>query len=450
MIGILFATEVEAKSFLDRGAPEGTVTVISGMGLDAARSATEKLIHDGCASIINAGVCGALNDALERGSVHRVSSVCSDELNSIALTGTGLRLVSVKEPVFEAERKRVLAEHADLVDMEGYAVAKVCKECDIPCIQIKGVTDFGDSDGKADIQTHIDSVSEAVANELYSVLGDDGSTPLLKKIHSFTKLEHTIFSLPLLFSGAWLGAGGMPPLRTLLLIALVGLGARTFGMAINRILDRKIDAKNPRTQNRELPSGTLSLGQGIAVATVGIILYFVGCALLGDFVLKLSLVPLVPLSLYSLLKRFTPLCHYGIGICLATAPVGAYVAVSNSLTITPEILWLALFAFGWMSGFDMIYALLDIGFDRAYGVRSIPAALGSKGAQWVAAVTHLVAIAALCFLVDGICSGLAALVSVLAFIAAYLQTIPIPVRFFPISAIAGIAGALVVLLGASS
>ena len=447
MIGIVFATEMEAKPFLERGEVEGVVTVVSGMGLDDARLAVEKLIHDGCTSIINAGVCGALNDALERGSVHRVSMIISEELDRIDLKDDGLRLISVEKPVFESERRRRLSEQADLVDMEGYAVAQVCQEHHVPCTLIKGVTDFGDSDGKVDIQAHIDSVSEAVANKLCSLLECAGSTPLLKKLHSFTKVEHTIFSLPLIFAGAWLGAGGMPAIRKLVLIALVGLGARIFGMAINRILDRKIDAENPRTKNRELPSGTLSLGQGIAVAVAGIALYFVGCALLGDLVLKLSLVPLIPLALYSFLKRFTPLCHYGIGICLATAPAGAYVAVTNSLSVTPEIVLLALFSFCWMSGFDMIYALLDIDFDRAYGVRSIPAALGSKGAQWVAALTHLVAIVAICFLVDGVWSGLAAVVSVLAFIAAYLQSIPVPVRFFPISAIAGIAGALVVLLG---
>ncbi|MEN7974016.1 MAG: 4-hydroxybenzoate octaprenyltransferase, partial [Verrucomicrobiota bacterium] len=245
----------------------------------------------------------------------------------------------------------------------------------------------------------------------------------------------------------WLGAGGMPSVKTLLLIALVGLGARTFGMAINRILDKNIDAKNPRTKNRELPSGKLSLAHGYAVALVGLGFYFVGCALLGSTVLKLSLVPLVPLSIYSLLKRFTPLCHYGIGVCLAAAPLGAFVAVTNNLAFTPEVLLLATFTFCWISGFDIIYALMDVDFDRANGVRSIPAALGPVGAQWVAGVTHLGSIAALFFLMDGWLSGAAAVVSIAAFSAAYLPSIPVHVRFFPISAIAGIAGALVVLLG---
>jgi 4-hydroxybenzoate polyprenyltransferase len=221
-------------------------------------------------------------------------------------------------------------------------------------------------------------------------------------------------------------------------------------MAVNRILDKNIDAENPRTQNRELPSGTLSTGQGYAVALVGLALYFAGCALLGDTVLKLSLVPLIPLSLYSLLKRFTPLCHYGIGICLAVAPLGAFVAVTNGMAFTPEVLLLAIFTFCWMSGFDIIYALLDIDFDRDHGIRSIPASLGAGGAQVMAAITHLVSFAALVLLwmsVGGLWSFLALLAAAVAFGAAYLQSIPLHVRFFPISAIAGISGALVVLLG---
>ena len=127
--------------------------------------------------------------------------------------------------------------------------------------------------------------------------------------------------------------------------------------------------------------------------------------------------------------------------------MGAFVAVTDSLAFTPALWWLALFTFCWISGFDIIYALMDIEFDRAHGVRSIPAALGARRAQWVAAATHLVSVGALSFLVSGRLSLLAAAVSVLAFGAAYVPRIPLPARFFPLSAIAGIAGALVVLLG---
>jgi len=464
MIGIHFATPMEAQPFLDRGVPEGCLVEISEeMGLEAARLATEKMVEKGCTTIINAGVCGALSNRLERGGVYRVSMVSMEELKAAVNVGVGIglkRLVSVQEPVFQAERKKELSKYGELVDMEGYAVARVCEEHDIPCILLKGVTDFGDVNGKEDIQKHIGPVSETVADAIFQCLeglqGEEKATELeapsafWKKIHSFTKVEHTVFSLPLLFAGAWIGAGGMPAITALLLIALAGVGARTFGMAVNRIFDKNIDAKNPRTQNRELASGTLSMAQGWGVAMVGLVLYFIACFLLGDLVLKLSLFPLIPLAVYSLLKRFTPLCHYGIGVCLAVAPMAAYIAVTNSVDFPPALILLALFAFFWISGFDIIYALLDIDFDRENGVRSVPAALGACGAQLVAAFTHMISFALLVLLwmtVGGSASFVALLVACAAFGAAYLPSIPIPVRFFPISAIAGIAGALVVLLG---
>ena len=460
---------MEAQPFLDRGVPEGCVVEISEqMGLEDARIATEKLVEKGCTTIINAGVCGALNNRLERGAVYRVSMVSMEELKAAVNVGVGIglkRLVSVQTPVFEPKRKKELSRYGELVDMEGYAVARVCEEHEIPCILLKGVTDFGDAAGKEDIQKHIAPVSETVADAICQCLDgltkpEDGSgsssaeeqveSGFWQKIHSFTKVEHTVFSLPLLFAGAWIGAGGMPSFNALLLITLAGVGARTFGMAVNRIFDKNIDAKNPRTKNRELASGTLSMMQGWGVAVVGLVLYFLACFLLGPLVLKLSLFPLVPLAVYSLLKRFTPLCHYGIGVCLAVAPMAAFIAVTNSTVFPPSLILLALFAFFWISGFDIIYALMDIEFDRANGIRSIPAAVGARAAQLVAAFTHMVSFALLVLLwmtVGGAASFVSLLVAFLAFGAGYLQSIPIPVRFFPISAIAGIAGALVVLLG---
>ena len=256
MIGVLFATEMEARPFLDGGVPEGVRVEISGMGMDAARIATEKLLEEGCSPIINAGVCGALNNRLERGAVYRVSMVSTEARKAAYNVGIGVglkKLVTVDEPVFQPERKRALAKFGDLVDMEGYAVARACEERGVPCVLIKGVTDFGDGNGKADIQKHIDVVSQTVAEAVMGIVDGASSrvareteleapSTLMQKLHSFTKIEHTVFSLPLLFAGAWLGAGGMPPFSKLLLIALVGLGARTFGMAVNRIFDKEIDS----------------------------------------------------------------------------------------------------------------------------------------------------------------------------------------------------------------
>jgi len=182
-------------------------------------------------------------------------------------------------------------------------------------------------------------------------------------------------------------------------------------------------------------------------------MYLAGCAALGPICLSLSPIPVIPLLTYSLLKRFTSLCHFGIGLCLAMGPAGAYVATSGELPMQTEILLLTGFTFAWISGFDIIYALQDLEFDRTHSVHSIPAAIGSSGAQVVAALTHLAGAVALVLLWRSVGERMAAIaltVSLLATAAAYVQSIPTPVRFFPIAAIAGIAGALVVLLGGSS
>ena len=228
---------------------------------------------------------------------------------------------------------------------------------------------------------------------------------------------------------------------------MAGVGARVLGMSANRILDRHIDAANPRTRNREIPTGALSLRTAVMTALAGLALYEVACFLLGPLIVALSPIPAVVLIGYSFLKRFTPLCHFGIGLTMGLAPLGAFVATTGTTEVTREILYLSGFAFFWMSGFDIIYALLDMDFDRRYKVHSLPAALGSLGAQLVAGLSHLAAFTALVALLRSGDGGWGAMVSLTvsggAFVAAYLPFIPIPTRFFPVSAVAGIAGALI-------
>jgi 4-hydroxybenzoate polyprenyltransferase len=187
------------------------------------------------------------------------------------------------------------------------------------------------------------------------------------------------------------------------------------------------------------------------VAVAGLAVYAMACAALGGLCLQLALVPLVPLALYSFLKRFTVLCHFGIGVCMALAPLGAFVAASGTLEFALPVRLLALFAFLWISGFDIIYALQDIDSDRATGVRSLPAAVGSSGAQWVAGGAHLLAAAVLThlwwLLGRGVIPGTALALALGALALAYWQRLPLRVRFFPVSALAGMAGALVPLLG---
>ncbi|MDP6046870.1 MAG: UbiA-like polyprenyltransferase, partial [Phycisphaerae bacterium] len=353
--------------------------------------------------------------------------------------------------------RAALATHADVVDMEGAAIAKVCDARSVPCLMLKGVSDMANHTGKDDIKKNIAEVSARVAQAAAAGLDrldpPPAETSLLASVMNFTKIEHTVFSLPLLFSGAWLGAGrSWPGWRVLGLIALAGVGARCLGMAANRILDRDLDAKNKRTSNRELPSGRISLAGACSIAAGGLGTYLAACWLLGPLCLMLSPVPAVPLVAYSLLKRFTNLCHFGIGLCLGLAPLGAFIAASDSLAFSTESILLALFAFCWISGADIVYALMDIESDRKTGVHSIPASLGAERAQVVAAIVHAAAIGCLVSLWislgSGPIPGAAAAVSVLAFGAGYLQRVPVGVRFFPIFAIAGVAGALVPLLGA--
>lgn len=274
----------------------------------------------------------------------------------------------------------------------------------------------------------------------------------LQLLLSFTKIEHTAFSLPLIFTGAWMGAGRKwPPVSTVLLIIVAAVGARIFGMAMNRIFDRAIDAANPRTAGRELPKGSLSLQTALMVATGGLLVYLGGCYFLGPWCLYLSPLPIIPLLGYSLLKRFTVFCHFGIGLCLALAPLGAYVAAAGTPHFTAEVFLFAEFVFFWLSGADIIYALMDIESDRRNGVFSLPAGLGAAKATMIAGMAHgaaLLCLLTLLLLTHAGTTGFAAfVVTALIFIPLYLPSIPVAVRFFPLATIAGIAGAVTPVLG---
>lgn len=269
----------------------------------------------------------------------------------------------------------------------------------------------------------------------------------LTTVLNFTRIEHTAFSLPLIFTGAWLGAGNrFPSLAIMLLIIVAAVGARIFGMSMNRVLDRHIDRLNPRTAGRELPSGKISLAAAVMIACGGLLVYLQACWLLGGWCRILAPIPLVPLLGYSLLKRFTPLCHFGIGLCLALAPLGAYVAAAGHVDFSPAILLFCGFVFFWLSGADIIYALMDIDNDRRHRIHSLPARLGAGRAQWVAAGVHLLAwgilVAVVRSLGGGTLAWLTLSVTAILLTLMYVPAIPVPKRFFPISTLAGIAGAL--------
>ena len=482
MIGLILATQREAQPLIDAldakpviGAPvelyhfpntpsrpEGVI-VVSGMGKARAAEATEYIIdRRGVTDVVSVGICGALSERFRPGALLRITAAIDgdhiEDADAVSCEGAkwaslpSARLATVDEPVFEAGRRTKLADCADVVDMEGLAVAAVCRRLGAGVSMLKGVSDLADHSGKADIQANIDSVSAALATAVVEGLTAPAPTSSgLAKVLRFAKVEHSVFSLPLLFAGAYLGAGGWPSLSVLALIALAAVGARMLGMAMNRIFDRRLDALNPRTAGRELPSGQMSLTLACTVAASGLALYLLACAALGPVCLRLSAIPVVPLIAYSLLKRFTALCHFGIGLCLSLAPIGAFVAATGETALSTEVLLLAAFTFFWISGFDIIYALLDVESDRITGVHSLPASLGPGPAQIIAAAGHVLAIAALVWLWrlvgGGLPSGVAAGVAVGAFVAGYWPGLPIRVRFFPVSAVAGIAGAMVPLLG---
>lgn len=273
----------------------------------------------------------------------------------------------------------------------------------------------------------------------------------LKDYANFIKFEHTLFSLPLIFAGTFLAAKGLPDWRLLVLIVLAGTGARTSALAINRILDRKIDALNPRTEDRELPAGKISLTKAYLITIIGLILYFISAYLICDLVLYLSPIPLVVFIVYPLMKRFTPLCHFGVGLGLALAPLGGWIAVTCSLDgILPAVI-LSLFTLCWVSGFDIIYATMDEKFDKSAGIYSMVSVYGRDIALIVSSAFHQSAFFFIAFLYFFIFKSIFAgifliLIGILLYVE-HRKAENIDLAFFKINILVGFAIFLFVLSG---
>lgn len=208
------------------------------------------------------------------------------------------------------------------------------------------------------------------------------------------KIEHTLFALPFAFLGAVLAAGGLPTVQQFLWITLAMVGARSCAMAFNRIADREIDARNPRTRSRALPSGTLSVGFVWAFTLISAALFFTAAAMLNRLTLVLAPVALASVLLYSYTKRWTMLSHLVLGWCLAIAPAGAWIAVRGALD-SPVPFLLSLVVMLWTAGFDVLYACQDYDFDRRSGLHSIPRHLGVARALWISRLFHAQAFATL-------------------------------------------------------
>ncbi len=221
----------------------------------------------------------------------------------------------------------------------------------------------------------------------------------LRTYASFVRFEHTLFSLPLILAGIFCVEGPALTASRWALIAVAAVGARTAAMALNRLIDRRLDALNPRTRSRELPAEKMRTGEAVALLVASIAVYLAACAALGPWYLKVAIIPLVVFAGYPYLKRFTPLCHFGVGLALALAPLAGFAAAHPEHLKEPWFLslpmWLAAFAFFWVSGFDIIYATLDEEFDRSERVQSMVAWLGRTWALRISAVLHVIAFSCL-------------------------------------------------------
>lgn len=220
----------------------------------------------------------------------------------------------------------------------------------------------------------------------------------MKKFFNFVKIEHTLFTLPLIYSGVALGTPRIPSVDLLLLVLLAAVGARTSAFALNRIIDKNLDSQNPRTANRELPSGKMTLREAYGVLLLGCALYLGAAALISSFCLMLSPIPLIIFATYPFMKRFTVLAHFGVGLGMSMAPLGGYFAATQSFeNILPAIL-LCLFTVFWGVGFDIIYATLDEAFDRRENLYSFVSRFGKEKALLCSGIFHLAAFACLTLL----------------------------------------------------
>ncbi len=203
------------------------------------------------------------------------------------------------------------------------------------------------------------------------------------------KFKLTIFAMPFAFTGAFLAADGVPQLKVFIWIVLAMVGSRTSAMGFNRIVDWKFDAANPRTEKRAIPAGEVRLFEAWAMVIVAALIFFFSCYQLNRLTLLLAPLALGLTYFYSLTKRFTSFCHLVLGVALAFAPLGGWVAVRGSLIEYP---WgLSLGVLFWVAGFDTIYGCLDVDYDRKAGLYSLPSRLGRKNAFRLAVFFHLLA-----------------------------------------------------------
>ncbi len=212
----------------------------------------------------------------------------------------------------------------------------------------------------------------------------------LKTLLQLIRFEHTIFSLTFAYAGAMLAYGGIIPLEKFFWITLALFGARSAAIVLADLVDREIDAKNPRTKDRLLPGGRVRVGEAKTVIILSYILLFFSAYQLNFLAFTLAPIPVITAFAYPYSKRYTSLAHILLGMNLAFAPFGGWVAITASIEL-PALILAAAVTF-WVAGFDIIYSCQDIGFDRKFGPHSIPARFGTKNSLTISSTCHAITI----------------------------------------------------------
>ncbi len=200
------------------------------------------------------------------------------------------------------------------------------------------------------------------------------------------KFSHSVFALPFALTSAVIAAQGMPSATQVFWVAVAMVGARSGAMGMNRIIDRRIDAANPRTNQREVASGNIGVKSAMAFSLISFALLVMAAYMLNPLCFKLSPLAVAIVVFYSFTKRFTWASHLVLGIALALAPLGAWIAIRGTFEI--QILPLVLAVMFWLPGFDILYALQDVDFDRSHGLHSIPSRFGTEASLRLASVFH--------------------------------------------------------------
>lgn len=223
----------------------------------------------------------------------------------------------------------------------------------------------------------------------------------MRRFLAMIAFEHSVFALPFALLALWDASDGAPVPADVVWIVVAMVAARTFAMAVNRIVDRELDAANPRTARRELVTGVVSLRAARVGSATSVVVFGVAVSQLDPITWPLAPVALAALAVYPYWKRWTWACHFGLGFAQAIAPVGAWIAVTGSFALAPVLLGLAVGL--WMAGFDLIYATQDVEADRHNGVHSFPADFSVTSALRLARLLHVGTVA--CWIGYGLATG---------------------------------------------